>query len=265
MVDDKEAEHFCIRVDIDRYVDPTDPAGNEIVVHNNGAQSNFTTSATGHSSPSERRTTPVIATNAFPMRALHRTLVEQSSEHFRTFVDHAWRRLNPGETDVTQVAYESLAGDPLHGRDFEIAFRESHGERTVNDLVARTFAMPERVTDGPIERWGVQLRIQAGIRTFIRRMRARGELVEGEVLAGDDDNSVPANGGTIRVIAWPRERPEEQEWFDGFVQADGSFRVIITGRLVGIAGETRVLVMAFYHGTSQFIPCQSREAPLETG
>lgn len=265
MVGDKEAEHFCVRVDIDRYVDPTDPAGNEIVVHNNWAQSNFSTSAVGQSSPSERRSTPVIATNIFPMRAVHRTMVEQSSEHFRTYVDHAWRRLEPDETDVTQVSYESLAGDPLHGRDFEIAFRETHGERTVNDLVLRTFAMPERVVDGPIERWGAQLLIQAGIRTFIPRLHARGELVEGVVRAGDDDNSFLASGGTVRVVAWPRERPDQQEWTDGSVQADGSFRVGLPGRIVAAARQSRILVMAFYHGTTEFTPCKSDEVRLEVG
>ena len=265
MIGDKEAEHFCVRVDIDRYVDPTDPAGSEIVVHNNGAQSNFNTSAVGHSSPSERRTTPVIATNVFPMRSLHRTLVEQSSEHFRAFVDHAWRRLDPGETDVTQLSYESLAGDPLHDREFQIAFRESHGERTVNDLVARTFVMPEHITDGPIERWGAQLRVRAGIRTFIARLHARGELVEGVVRAGDAENSFLASGGTVRVIGWPRERPDQQEWSDGSVQADGSFRVGLPGRLVAAASRERILVMAFYHGTTEFIPCKSEEVRLEFG
>ena len=98
-VNNKEAEHFCVRVNIDRYVDSSDPSGSEIVVHNNWAQSNFSTSAVGHSSPSERRTTTVSATNVLPMRAMHRTVVEQSGEVLRAFVDHAWRRLDPNERE----------------------------------------------------------------------------------------------------------------------------------------------------------------------
>jgi hypothetical protein len=198
------------------------------------------------------------------MRALHRTLVEQSSEHFRAFVDHAWRWLDPGATDVTQLSYESLAGDPLHDRDFQIAFRESQGERTANDLVARTFVMPDRLSDGPIERWGVQLRVRAGFRTFIERLRARGELVEGEVWAGDVAAPFPASGGTVRVIGWPERRPDEQEASDGHVEADGSFRVGLSGHLVGIAGNERVRLAVFYHGTTQFTPCQSAEVELES-
>ncbi|TAK60539.1 hypothetical protein [Methylobacter sp.] len=260
-----EAEHFCVRADVDRYIDPKDPAGSEIVVYNNWAQSNFSTDATGHGSPSERKSTAVSATNLLRVRVMHRTLIEQTSEYFRTYVDHAWRRLGPRQTDVTQVSYESLAGDPLHDRDFQIAFREAQDRGLVNDLTARTFVMPERVFCGPQERWGVQLQVHAGLRTFVREISARGELVSGLILAGDDARPEVVTGGNVRLVGYPIRRPEEQIMTDGQVDAIGEFRLIIPSELLWDASRETVMVTVFYHGTARFIPCRSREVPLRAG
>jgi hypothetical protein len=255
-----EAEHFCVRVDVDRYVDPTDPAGSEIVVYDNWAQSNFTTDAVAHSSPSERRVTAVTATNIFPRWATHSTLIEQTSEHFRTYVDHAWRRLGPRQTDVTRIWYESLAGDPLGDRDFQAAFREASRERGLtNDLTARCFLKPDRHFDGSRERWGVQLLIRAGIRTFVREVHARGELVAGTVSA---DNGEVVNRGNVRLIGWPERRPDEQAFADAQVDARGAFRLLVPAPLLWAAQREAILLTVFYHGTARFARCHSEEFSL---
>lgn len=260
-IDDVPVEHFCIRVDVDRYVDPTDPSGSEIVIFNNWAQSNFMTSAVGHGSPSERRATVVRSTNKLPDGAIHHTIVEQTSEHFRAFVDHSWKWLAPGESTSTTLAFESLAGDPIRGRAFEREFRETQGERMSNDLRARTFILPDRKRDGAIERWGVQLIVRAGLRTFIDPIDARGELVFGRVHAGDPPGR-DVDSGQVRVIAWPRSRPERQISVDAPVQADGTFRVGLPGEILQVAREDRVLVEAYYLGTTQYTPCRSKTIPL---
>jgi hypothetical protein len=255
-----EAEHFCVRADVDRYVDPTDPTGSEIVVYNNWAQSNFTTDAVAHSSPSERRATAVTATNIFPRRAIHSTLIEQTSEYFRTYVDHAWRRLRPRQTDVTRIWYESLAGDPLGDHHFQAAFREASRERgLMNDLTARGFLKPDRRFDGSRERWGVQILIRAGIRTRIREVHARGELVAGTVSA---DNGESVNRGNVRLIGWPERRPEEQAFADAQVDLRGAFRLLVPPPLLWAAQRDAVLLMVFYHGTPRFARCQSEEFPF---
>jgi hypothetical protein len=255
-----EAEHFCVRVDVERYVDPTDPAGSEIVVNNNWAQSNFTTDAVAQGSPSERRVTAVTARNIFPRSAVHSTLIEQTSEHFRTYVDHAWRRLEPHQADVTQIWYESLAGDPLGGRDFQVAFEEASHERGLtNDLTARAFVKPDRYFDSARERWGVQLMIRAGIRTRIRDMNAHGELVTGSVLAV---NGELVDRGNVRLIGWPERRPEEQAFADAQVDAQGAFRLLVPPPLLGAAQQDAVHLMIFYHGSSRFARSQSKEFRL---
>lgn len=264
-VGDAEAEHFCVRADVDRYVDPTDPSGSEIVVFNNWAQSNFSTDAVGHASPSERRSTAVTATNVLRRRAMHRTLIEQTSEYFRTYIDHHWRRLAPRQSDVTHMSYESLAGDPLQNRAFRIAFREAQDRGLVNDVSARTFVMPERIFDGPQERWGVQLLVRAGLRTRIDRVTARGELVTGTVVGGDERERVMVTNGDVRLVAWPVRRPDEQFMRDGQVESDGLFRLLVPSEVLWLASREPVMIAVFYHGTQRFAPCRSAEVPLRTG
>jgi hypothetical protein len=264
-VGDVEAEHFCVRADVDRYIDPVDPAGSEIVVYNNWAQSNFNTDAVGHGSPSERKATAVTATNLLRTRAMHRTLVEQTSDYFRTYVDHAWRRLAPRQTDVTQVSYESLAGDPLGDEAFQVAFRHSQERGLVNDLSARTFVMPDRFFDGPQERWGAQLLIRAGLRTAVRKIRARGELVSGIVFAGDESRPQVVSSGNVRLVGWSLRRPDEQVMRDGSVDSSGAFNLLVPSELLWIASRESVKVCVFYHGTPRFTPCVSPEIPLRTG
>ncbi|MDQ3870812.1 MAG: hypothetical protein M3301_04245, partial [Chloroflexota bacterium] len=261
-VDGKEVEHFCVRVDIDRYIDPSDPSGSEIVIFNNWAQSNFDTSAVGHGSPSDRRSTALIVTNKLPDRAIHRTVLDQSSPHFRAYVDRGWVRIDPGETTTTELSYESLAGDPIFGAEFRSAFEATRGEMMVNDLVARTMAVPKQPRDGDIERWGVQLRVRAGLRTRFERFEARGEAASGLIVGGDPGAERPVDGGDIRVVAWPADRPDDQEWMDGTVEGDGTFVVLLANWLVALSRAERVIVSGFYHGTTFFTPCRSEETDL---
>jgi hypothetical protein len=186
-------------------------------------------------------------TNLLKIRAMHRTLIEQTSEHFRTYVDHAWRSLGPRQADVVQVSYESLAGDPLYDRDFQVAFREVRDRGLVNDLTARTFVMPERIFCGPQERWGVQLRVHAGLRTFVREISARGELVSGLILAGDDGSPEIVTGGNVRLVGYPVRHPVEQIMTDSQVNAVGEFRLIVPSELLRVASRERVMVTVFYH------------------
>jgi hypothetical protein len=259
----EEVQHFCVRVDVDRYVDPTDPAGSEIVVNNNWAQSNFSTDAAGHASPSERRETVVMATNILDRPSFHSTVVEQTSEYFRAYLDHSWRRLDAGQTDTTRISYETLAGDPLADGGFQEAFRIASRERGLtNELSARAFLMPDRMFDGARERWGVELLVRAGISTVVRQVHGWGELVTGLVTS---ENGEPVSGGDVRLVVWPERRPEAQLHSDGQLNSQGEFRLIVPPELLGVALQENVLLAVYYHGTARFTPCHSEEIQLRTG
>jgi len=261
----KEVEHFCVRVDIDRYVDPTDPSGSEIVIHDNWAQSNFDTGRVAHGSPSERLRTAVTTTNKLAVPALHATILNQSSPHFRAYVDHAWQRIDPGATVAWELAHESLAGDPIFGEDFEAEFGRRGGETMLNELAARCIVQPPRPNDGPFERFGVQLNMRPGIRTWTDDLRAAGELVTGRVLSGDPVRPNGVGDGAVRVVGWPEESPEEQYWAEGEAGLDGVFEIGLDGRLVGAASSGRISLVALYLGTLRYAPNRSGEFPLQGG
>jgi hypothetical protein len=260
-VDGKEAEHFCVRVDVDRYTDPLDPTGDEIVVHNNWAQSNFNTAGVGHGSPSERRGTALLAHNKLPIAAVHHSIVEQTGDQFRAYIDASWHALEPGADAVTMLEYESLAGDPLFGEAFERAMRES--EQVGSDLTTRGFFHAPKLIDGPIERFGAQVFVTAGLRTFIRDAEARGEAVSGVVAGGWPEDSSVVDDGDVRVTGWLVDRPEEQFWRDSRVGNDGTFTAPFPEELFMLLQQGRVRVVVHYLGTNRFVPCHSDDLDVQ--
>jgi M6 family metalloprotease-like protein len=261
---DKEVEHFCIRADIDRYVDPTDPAGNELNVGDNWAQSNFTTSAVGSASPSERRQTVLTATNVLKVSAIHETQLEQSSEHFRSYVEHAWQRLAPGETGVNGLWFESLAGDPVHDSAFQDAMHRSENRPILNNLSARAVIFPEKKRNNSVSRWGAQLVIQAGRKTWIDNLSANPEIVTGTVLGGSDTAPVTVRGGNVRLVAWRLDKPKDQLMEDSTVGNDGRFLIRIPRDLMHSSRPMRIVYQVFFHGSGRYVPCESKRSSFKS-
>ncbi|MEV4456953.1 hypothetical protein [Microbispora sp. NPDC049633] len=256
-----EAEHFCVRVDIDRYVDPVDPAGSEIVVHNNWAQSNFNTSTTAQSSPSSRETTAIVSANPFPTRALHRHVVEQTGDQFRLFLDEGWRMVDAGATGSTRLAYESFAGDPRRGRRYAERFEQSQGEGISSEVSVRTFVQPEGRHDSGLPGFGAGLWVRAGWRTRFEDVRVDGELIHGLVVYEHDGARDPVPFGEVRVVARPEDRPDEVMWLDGGVD-DGRFRVVVPGELFEYARREPWVFEVFYFSTYRHAPTRSGVLPL---
>ena len=258
-----EAEHFCVRVDVDRYVDPLDPTGDEIVVHNNWAQSNFGTAVTGQSSPSSREGTAVVAANPFPTRALQRHVVEQTGEEFRLFLDEGWRVVDAGATTATRLAFESFAGDPRRGRDYAERFEQSGGEGIASDVSVRTFLLPEGRHDAGVPGFGAGLWLRAGWRTRFAEVGANGEVVFGALVYEKDGYIEPVTFGEVRVVAHPEERPDEVAWLDGGVDQEGRFFVPVTREVFEGARAERWVFEVFFFSTYQYAPSRSGVRPLE--
>ena len=100
---------------IAEYSDPGDPTIREITLDNNEAQSNHTQLISVSASPSTRETGLVRVTNPLPVAANCRVQVRQTSPFSRTYVDHAWVRLDPGEERSVRFRTESMIGDPTVG------------------------------------------------------------------------------------------------------------------------------------------------------
>src|ERR1700730_18169482 len=73
------------------------------------------TTAVTEGSPAERKCSGFTVTNPIADPATYLNVAEQDSGLFRAYLGQTWVHLDTGETRLTPVAYESLAGDPMSG------------------------------------------------------------------------------------------------------------------------------------------------------
>jgi hypothetical protein len=263
-IDNIEVEHFCVKVNIDRYVDPLDPNQSEIVIHNNWAQSNFDTQGLGHGSPSERHWTGLAVANRVHADATYYVLPEQESEHFRLFIGNAWVRMTRDEERIVPVACESLAGDLVHGADFEVAFAEGQFERPPQASFNAFASPPDSLhCTSPSLVWGAGLALRPGLRTWVGDLRRSGEVVLGRVVGSSESVAHALTEGDVNVVVWFEDRPEEQFEFPAEVEADGSFAALLPGHIMVHVENERLWGDAIYLGTHRYT--LSRSGPTELG
>ncbi|MET0859514.1 MAG: hypothetical protein ABW091_00665 [Microbacterium sp.] len=97
--------HYCVFARVTALPD-------EITRDNNEAQSNHTRMISASGSPSTRETGVVKVTNPHPVQARCRVVVRQTDRLARTYLEHAWVVLQPGEERDVRFWTESMIGDP---------------------------------------------------------------------------------------------------------------------------------------------------------
>ena len=97
--------HYCVFARVTALPD-------EITRDNNEAQSNHTRMISASGSPSTRETGVVKVTNPHPVEARCRVVVRQTDQLSRTYLEHAWVVLQPGEERDVRFWTESMIGDP---------------------------------------------------------------------------------------------------------------------------------------------------------
>jgi hypothetical protein len=101
--------HFCIQARIDRYTRVPGAAADEPDVDNNLAQSNYFKIESKPSSPASREVAHVEVYNPYPYAVSALVDVSQDTDAYRTFVDHQWVYLEPGQTRLLRMEVESKA------------------------------------------------------------------------------------------------------------------------------------------------------------
>lgn len=222
-----EAEHFCVRVDIDRYLDPAHPDHEEIVVSDNWAQSNFDAVSVGFGSPSDRVVTAVGAANVLDRATTYRFGVDQDSDFYRVYLGHAWLRLPAGADAAVELAYESLSDDPVHGAEFDrrvetVTSRDAH-------VSLSSWILPEASECGAAQPvFGAGLALRAGRRTSISDVRRRGELLTGRVRASSNGVVFDLAFGEFHLAVWPDDDPSQVTHTVGEI-VNGTGRVLLSG------------------------------------
>lgn len=261
-VGDVEANHFCVRVEIDRFRDAAHPEREEIVVADNWAQSNFDAVSIPFGSPSDRIRTAAILSNPLGREATYLLTTDQSGDGFRVYVGHAWLRLAPGETRPVELMYESLAGDPSFGAAFERSL-ERYAARA-NHVAVTSWLVPEGTEcDTPREWWGVSLDLRAGRRAWIDDVRRNGELVTGRVRATRNGSITSVTYGDVHLAVWDREHAGPATVTQGSIQPDGTARVLLSNEsLHAISTGAQIVGMLARPADAEFAAAASKLTPL---
>ncbi|MFI6909609.1 hypothetical protein ACIBKY_50685 [Nonomuraea sp. NPDC050394] len=221
-----EVEHFCFRVDIDRYWDPVHPEDGELVVHDNWAQSNFATTSVGSGSPSQRIRTVLGVANELPVALTHLLEGQQSRDLFRIYLGNAWLWLDAGESRYVDLAYESLAGDPILGGNFAEAAASLIQDP--NQAVISLWRVPPPEADcaTPAQAFGANLQLHAGQRCWFEGVRREGEVIWAQLLTTEESEVVPVTHGIVYLSTWSPAMPDMlPEVTTGEVEESGVVRV----------------------------------------
>jgi hypothetical protein len=238
------APHYCVVARIEEYSDPANPAIREITRDNNEAQSNHTQLISVNASPSSREIGLVKVTNPLPDPADCRVQVRQTSEFARTYLEHAWVRLQPGEERDVMFLTESVLGDPLLGSF--AAERRERIYKSPNSVRLTGIVDDHRTCEGFVT-GGAHVLVRAARATRFVKFSSADGLAQGRVEAVDDGSGAD---GTVLVSVWPPEAPEKGREARGHA-VNGDFRVEV-GDV-----DDGWLVQGHYLGSFDLAPCDS--------
>lgn len=247
--------HYCVVVRIPLYQDPGNPAIVELTELDNLAQSNYTRFISSSASPSARGMSHVALHNPYPERTRMWVVAQQSSAFYRTYVEHQWLWLDPGETQRVGVMYESLIGDPAYDR----VTREHRDEIWKRPSRLSLVGLLENPLDEQLHvadtSGGVTVEVGSGRATRIDPFDGDRDVVRGRVVAVDSGEGV--GRGAVVVTAQPRGRAKGEASAAVELAPDGRFALEL-GRLVGDRRDGEQLaVQAEYLGSFGFADSRS--------
>jgi M6 family metalloprotease-like protein len=193
--------HFCIIVRIPLYQLPANPAVVEMTELNNIAQSNYDRFISATSIPSREMSVLEVG-NPYPVRTRIWINAGHSNPLYRTYLEHAWVYLDPGETRKIQVMYE-FAPDhltiDLYPKKMLPKYREL--QRIPNRVAFTAFL--ENPRDNPRHSLdvlgGAQAEVVTGKSTEFLRFAVTGRTARGTVVTHEDKKPVPSGKIIVRV------------------------------------------------------------------
>ena len=219
--------HYCVVVRIPLYQVPTALSVVEQTELNNLAQSNYTRFNTSTSSPSTREVTSVEVGNPYDKPTRVFLVANQTNPLYRTYLQHTWLLLEPGEIRKIRVMLEH-ALDPAEDRlppDVRLDPRTvKKVQREPNNVGLR--ALIEDPDDTPRHALavlgGAQVQVVTGRGTRFEDLKRGEEVVTGRVVTVDDGS--PVDGQVIVTVDRKRGVPEAYGYVTGRV-VDGGFEV----------------------------------------
>jgi M6 family metalloprotease-like protein len=243
--DPSAQQHFCIIVRIDHYETPTTPPVQEMTDANNTAQSNYDRFISATSIPS-REIAYVTVGNPYSERTRFFISAGQSNPLYRTYLEHDWLLLDPGETRRLRVMFE-FAPDAEQS-DPKVKKQKKKYLRVPNFVnIAGAIEDPlDPRLHGPSWATGVTAQIASGRSTKFRDVRRVRSVVTGRVTTADDK---PVPGGKVVVTAWDHNRKREHSLHTDVQPGTGTFQAKLPGKWA--------IVDAYYTGAPGYADCES--------
>jgi M6 family metalloprotease-like protein len=239
--------HYCVIARIPLYQDPGNPAIVELSELNNLAQSNYTRFISASASPSSRGMTAIKLTNPYSRRTRVSVLAQQSTPWYRTYLEHQWVWLEPGEERSVGVMYESLVGDPAFDLSPEMVWKRPSRCSLVG-LVENTL---DPVHHCPEVMGGAEVQLASGRATRIEGPWTDDKVVRGRVVTVDGGD--PVGEGVVVVL---RRGDGEAEVAIEATVDNGEF----VAELGAAGGPSRADVQAYYTGGHGYADCWSNPA-----
>lgn len=196
--------HYCIEARIHHYQTPGDNSVMEATEFNNVAQSNYDEFISRTASSPSREVSSVNLHNPYKVeiRVYLRT-VRSTSPLFRTYLDHTWLRLQPGESKDVRVMFEyAYLKDPAWVPSLERYIGRP------NDIsisaVAQCRTLPPSEAHVPLG--GVSVRVRKGRATAVTEIRYDQPRIFGRVVTQDTKEPVSAGKVILTVITARTER-----------------------------------------------------------
>lgn len=187
------AGHYCIQVEISPY--KTSTGVDEISGNNNLAQSNYSRFISETASPPSREIATVEVGNPYDKPTRIFIVPSQTNPFYRTYLQHKWLKLNPGESKKVEIMFEFAPEADQKGKDPNPDFK-----RLPNDVRFVSYIEDPRfaAADAPELYSGVQIQVVTGRATKIEEFGVERNTAHGMVLTVDNGQSV--HGGKILLI-----------------------------------------------------------------
>jgi M6 family metalloprotease-like protein len=212
--------HYCIEARIRHYQTPGANSVIEATEFNNVAQSNYDQFISKTASPASRETTSVRLHNPYDVELrVYLRSVSSTSPLFRTYLDHTWVRLQPGESRDVRVMFEyAYLEDPVHVPELE-RYIEKPNDVSIS-AIGQYRTRPPAEAHVPLG--GVSVRVRKGRATGFSELRSDPPVISGRVFVRDTGESVDGGHVILTVTSGGRER----EMTSGVTPSgDFSFRV----------------------------------------
>lgn len=248
--------HFCIVVRIPLYQVPANPAVVEMTELNNVAQSNYDRFISATSIPT-REVTEIEVENPYPERTRIFIVPGQDNPLYRTFLEHSWLYLDPGETRIVRVMYE-FAPDQLTNDVYPSSVRKKYRPflKRPNRVALTSFIEDPR--DYPRHAiqvlGGAQAEVVTGHSTRFQGFSAGEGEARGGVVVSETEQ--PVRGGKIILRISSGRGRKTVSHFQTVKLKEGGFAAKLR-----VKGDR---VKAYYIPASGFADCESEEEATGT-